>query len=482
MKHLRRMFIVLICLVMIGLNHFSLAANAEGSTGSTKINEILQLLSNNHISGASEDQLTDAAIKGMIDSLHDPYTQYFTKEEESQFLDAVSGRYLGIGIQTEVDGKSIAISDVISGASADQSGLVKGDQLQDVNGNNVTPDNINDLFQKASAGKKEGDTVTLTVIRGAETKQVTVSFKNMEVPIVTSQLLSDGVGYISLLAFSGDADKAFAASLQELKNKGMKSLIIDLRNNGGGYIETARAIASHFIQDQPLMITKDRDGKENTIAVKDGTKAAYPIVILVNGYTASASEVFAGAMQDYKLAQIVGVQTYGKGVTQNVIPLFNGGALKITTEEYYTPNHHPVNHIGIKPDIEASGPAEQLVKAFYAAGAKDVELNLTNAAFKMNNTVFPGYGETQYIRSNNGKTYVSTRLLIAMIAGNVSWDNASSTIYLTKDNKKLSLPIASANIMVRNGISFLDASVFINSFPQLKETHADNSLTLKASH
>jgi carboxyl-terminal processing protease len=250
MKYLQRVIVVFFSLTIVSSNLFSLSVQAEEARGSTKINEILQMIQTYHLSGASEEDLTDAAIKGMVDSLHDPYTEYLTKEEQAKFLTAISGGYLGIGITMAHDDKGVYISEVANGSPAAQVGLLQGDYIHMVNGKTLTFNNMDQLFTEALSGKIEGNTITISIIRDSVTKKYVMPLKHMDYPIVRSLSLPEGVGYVSLSAFSIDADKAFAAALAELESKGMKSLIIDLRNNGGGYIETAKAIASHFMKDQ----------------------------------------------------------------------------------------------------------------------------------------------------------------------------------------------------------------------------------------
>jgi carboxyl-terminal processing protease len=186
-------------------------------------------------------------------------------------------------------------------------------------------------------------------------------------------------------------------------------------------------------------------------------------------------------MQDYKLAKIVGVNTYGKGVTQNMMPVFNGGALKITTEEYFTPNHHPVNHIGIKPGVEARGEVEQFVEAYYAAGAKQIKLNLTKTDYTINQIQFAGYGVEAYIVKGED-IYLPARLIMAILDGNVTWENTTKSLNFSQKKTKASLPSSSKNIVMRDGVSYVSASYIRSHFPQLSWTNKNNIVTLEASH
>jgi carboxyl-terminal processing protease len=477
----RYRLLLTILIIIISISQFSLSAKAEGTDSSTKINEILQMIQTFHLSNASEEELTDAAIKGMVDSLNDPYTEYFTKEEQAKFLNAIDGGYLGIGITLDYDDKGVYISEVAKGSPAAQAGMLKGDYINKINEKKLTYANADQLFDEALSGKVEGNRITLIIDRGGLVKNFTIPLKYMDYPNVRSMSLPEDVGYLALSGFTVDADKAFTTALNGLESKGMKSLIIDLRYNGGGYIETAKAIAAHFLKDQLLMTTSNKDGIENSVMVTGGTKAEYPVIIMVNEYSASASEVFAGAMQDHELAIIVGVNTYGKGVTQNIMPVFNGGALKITTEEYFTPKHHPVNHVGIKPDLEVHGEVAQMIEAYYAAGAKKVQLKLTKTGYSLNQIQFSGYGTEAYIEKEK-EIYLPTSLIMAMLNGNVTWDNATKSVVFTKQAVKAKLSSNSKKIVMRDGISYVSLSYIRSKFPQLSWTYKNSTVTLEASH
>ncbi|QGQ95626.1 S41 family peptidase [Paenibacillus psychroresistens] len=481
MQRYRFICITMLILLIAGLSPFSLSAKAAEADSSSKINEILQMIHTNHLSDASEEDLIEAAIQGMVDSLDDPYTEYFSKDELADYLKAVEGGYLGIGITMAHDENGVYIADVAKASPASQIGLLKGDYIQRINEKKLTFNNSDIVFEEALSGSVEGSKITLSIKRGNEIKSFTIPLKTMDIPTVTAKMLPEGVGYLALSGFTADADKAFTAALNELKSQRMKSLIIDLRYNGGGYIETAKAIAAHFIKDQLLMTIRNKDGLEKPIMVSGGTKADYPIVILVNEYSASASEVFAGAMQDYKLAEIVGVNTYGKGVTQNIMPVYNGGALKITTEEYFTPKDNPVNHIGIKPDHEVKGDVAQMIKAYYAAGAKKVQLKLTKTDYTLNQIQFAGYGVEAYIEKNKD-IFVPTRLIMAIADGVVGWDNESKLMVLTNGKVTTMLATNSVNILMRDGISYVSASYIHSKFPEISWTFINKTVILEASH
>lgn len=485
MKHLQRVLLLLICITISSQSYYSAPVNAKPEDSTAKLNEVLKLIQGFHLSGASEAELADAAIQGMIDYLGDPYTEYYSKKEESQLLELLGGHTLSIGIRIDIENDQLYISDVRVGSPAEQSGLIKGDFLKEINGKQVTVDNIGELL-KAASGKKEGDTITLVIHRKSESKQFIIPFKNMEIPNVTSQWFPESqTGYISLALFTVDTDKAFTTSLQGLEKKGMKSLLLDLRNNGGGYMEAAKQIASHFIKEGVFYHTINRDGEKRSVSLSKGTQVTYPIFILVNEYSASASEVFAGAMQDYKLAQIIGEQTYGKGVIQLILPVLNGGTLKVTTQEYLTPNLHEVHEVGIKPDIEVRGSTEQLVRVLQLSGEKSISLSMSKAELTLNNVSFPRLEpdskSTSFILEKD-HYFIASRLLMAVIGGEAIWDNNTSSVVLSKKDIKLTLSSSSKDMIIRNGVSYVKAAVFAKKFRELSWYIKDGTISLKASH
>ncbi|HEY0828420.1 MAG TPA: S41 family peptidase, partial [Bacilli bacterium] len=305
---------------------------ADTISSHVEVDEIFGLIKNNHVSGISESKLADAAIEGMLSALDDPYTQYFNKNEWEAFADSLERNYVGVGIRVGEDGSGFYVAEVFPNSPAQLAGILKGDYIISADGVLMKGKTITELVSMISG--PAGTTVKVTIAREQKSITFTMKRQKITIPNVTNKTFSEGTGYIRISSFSSDADEAFTAQLEEMKKSGMNSLVVDLRDNPGGYLDTTANMAKHFIKEGTLIHTKDRDSIDNPVKVIGGTPLTIPIVVLVNGNSASASEVLTGFLQDYNLAKVVGTLTYGKGSVQNIFPLSNGGALKITIQEY----------------------------------------------------------------------------------------------------------------------------------------------------
>lgn len=333
-----------------------------GTTGSTSSGSSLiktlesfkTMLEQKYIGEIDEEKLIEGAIKGYVEGLEDPYTEYLTKEEMQDFTEETSGEYVGIGvyITNYKTNNSILVVGVMKGSPALDAGMQAGDIIEKIDGTLYTGEQLNDATRVLKG--QEGTNVKVTIVRDGKEEELNIVRKKITVEHVASQMLEDNIGYIQVDSFdSGVADRA-EEQLNELKEKGAKGIILDLRSNGGGIVDEATGIADLFLnKGETVLITKGKSEKEDeTKAKKDPIIKDIPLVVLVNQGSASASEILAGALKDKYGATIVGMNTYGKGVIQTLYSLSNGGGLKITTEEYYTPNHNKINKVGIKPDVE----------------------------------------------------------------------------------------------------------------------------------
>lgn len=333
-----------------------------GTTGSTSSGSSLiktlesfkTMLEQKYIGEIDEEKLIEGAIKGYVEGLEDPYTEYLTKEEMQDFTEETSGEYVGIGvyITNYKTNNSILVVGVMKGSPALDAGMQAGDIIEKIDGTLYTGEQLNDATRVLKG--QEGTNVKVTIVRDGKEEELNIVRKKITVDHVASQMFEDNIGYIQVDSFdSGVADRA-EEQLNELKEKGAKGIILDLRSNGGGIVDEATGIADLFLnKGETVLITKGKSEKEDeTKAKKDPIIKDIPLVVLVNQGSASASEILAGALKDKYGATIVGMNTYGKGVIQTLYSLSNGGGLKITTEEYYTPNHNKINKVGIKPDVE----------------------------------------------------------------------------------------------------------------------------------
>ena len=305
------------------------------------------------------DKLLDAAMRGMINELDDPYAQYFTEEEYQKLLSDNAGDYVGIGISIQApDETGALVLSVYSGAPAEQAGIQKGDIITKINGNSTAGKSLNEVVKFFSEDETLPD--ELTYLRdGLET---TVSVLRAEIHImrVTSTILSGNIGYLRISEFNGSVATDFQNAIDSFQKQGVKNLIIDLRDNPGGGLNEVLGVAYTMIPKNEVIVSiRSKSGDEDIYKSKGEQQIDMRIVVLVNGNSASASELLTGALKDYGLATIVGTQTFGKGIVQSYFHLSDSnGWAKMTTDAYYTPNGVCIQGIGITPDIVVELPEE----------------------------------------------------------------------------------------------------------------------------
>jgi carboxyl-terminal processing protease len=286
----------------------------------------------------------------MVASLDDPYSVYYTKEEYKKYTDKMKGKYTGIGVVIKTDpadGLAYVIQ-VYDGAPAKEAGLKVGDKLVSADGEKLSGLDLEMVAEKIVG--PEGTYVTLVIIQDG--KQITKKIKRraVEMNMVSQKMIDNEIGMITITQFNGDCVEGFTNAMDDLKKKNAKGVIIDLRNNPGGLLSDVCKILDTLLPAGTIVYTQNKEGKQDVYS-SDANYWEIPMVVLVNGYSASASEVFAGAVQDYGRAKLVGVKTYGKGVVQTILPIEETGAgMKITTSNYYTPKGRNINGTGIIPD------------------------------------------------------------------------------------------------------------------------------------
>ncbi len=299
----------------------------------------------------NEDDLKEGAVRGYVEGLEDPYTEYISKEEMEEYMQDTLGNYVGIGIYmtTNTQNGHIVVLATMKGSPAETAGLKPGDEIIKVNDEDCTTKNSTEVSNKIKG--EEGTTVKLEILRDNQTLTFEVKRENIKVNPVEGKVLSDNIGYIKFTSFDETTAEDFKTKYQDLAKQNIKSLIIDLRNNGGGLVEQAVDIADYFLEkDQVILYEVDKKQNEILEVSENDPIINMPVVILTNENTASASEILAGALKDYGKATIVGTTTYGKGVIQEILTFKDGSGLKITTKEYQTPNHNKINKVGIQPD------------------------------------------------------------------------------------------------------------------------------------
>ncbi len=447
-----------------------------GAATQDQVNEVRQLLEEYHISKPTDEKLSESEIEEMIDALDDPYTQYFSPEELQSFSNAINQSFVGIGIVMSQDDGITYLEDVVPDSPAFKAGLMPGDALVSIDGVAVAGKSI-DAIQIMAAGK-EGTNVNVGVKRGLVKLQFLVARTSMQLPVTTSRLMGSGVGYLRLDSFSADAASKFKSQLQSLEGQGMASLVIDLRGNGGGYVDQAQQIGALFVADGILAHVADRDGKDTPIELH-GEKRDYPVYILVDGGSASATELLSGALQEYGVAKLVGTNTYGKGVIQQLIPVASGGTLKVTVQEYKTPNGKKVDKVGLTPDVAVSGGLQQLLAAYRLAGGGDIRLTVGRGALVVNGVRSPDAGS---VVKKNGVWYVSSRLGAIATESTLSYDAKAKQIVLAKGGTTHRLAASDSHVIVKNGVSYVDVRLLSKWFGSLTWAAAgDGTVTLYES-
>lgn len=454
---IRRMRVIIIAVLLATLM-VPVSASAEKDPIGD-LNEVFQLLENYHISGVEADKLVTDAIEGMIAGLDDPYTVYYTADEWEEYEGATNQDYVGVGMRLTEDTKGVYVVEVFANSPAETAGILKGDYITAVDGQNADGLAMQDLIQFILG--PEGTKVSITVQRGEETLTLECVRAQIHLSAVYSQWFDGGIGYIELNNFSENADVEFIKALSEWQDKEVNGLIIDLRGNPGGYLHTVSNIAEQFIEEGILINTRDRYETSGAYEIVDGKSVNFPVVVMVNEDSASGAEILAGALQDYDIATIVGKNTYGKGSVQRLVPLSSDSVLKLTIEEYLTPLHHPVNNVGIKPDIEVTGAVAQFVTALHTVGLHDLELVSNGNTIKINGNSVSGL--LDYVIEED-EVYVHSRLLAALMNGTIDWHEKRQEVSIATEHVTGTFNTSNVAIKLMSGKSYIALEQFKQVF------------------
>lgn len=324
---------------------------------STKIEMINNKIKSEYFGEVDEEKLSEYALKGYVLGLGDPYSEYFSYDEMQDFTEDTLGNYVGIGVYITKDEekKELIIYDTVKNSPAEQAGLKSGDIIRKVDEKEYTMDDFETIANEIKG--KEGTKVKLVVERDNEELSFEIERKSVELIRVTSQMLENNIGYIYMSTFDGNVAEQIRKEYKDLKSKGATSLIIDIRNNGGGLVEEAIEIGDMLTdKGTTLLIQKDNKDKERIYKAEKDKEIDMNFVLLTNNYSASASEILSAIVKEkVPNGKVVGMTTYGKGVIQTLYTLADGSGLKLTTDEYYTPNHETINKKGITPDYVVEG-------------------------------------------------------------------------------------------------------------------------------
>lgn len=343
----------------IGEVNYTTTSQGDTSTIAATLNNFRKMIEKYYLGEVDNEKLLEGAIKGYIEGLGDEYSEYFTKQELAEYKEDTLGNFVGIGIYMVKDTQKNAIRVLapIKDTPAYKAGILPGDIIYKIDGEVYTGDQMTEASNKIKG--KEGSKVKIEIVREDQTIDLEIQRENIKINHVESKELGNHIGYLKISTFDEGCSEEFKQKYDELKKQNIQSLIIDLRNNGGGIVDEALEIADYMTdKNATLLITKDKNDKEEIKKAKQSKYIDMNIIILTNENTASASEILAGAVKDNNVAKLVGTKTYGKGVIQELLTLNDGSGLKITTNEYYTPNRSKINKVGIEPDEKVELPEE----------------------------------------------------------------------------------------------------------------------------
>jgi len=332
----------------------SLHGSGSDQADISALNHALELADQHYGSSLGNRNLAYAAIAGMMDSLHDRWTVFMSPKDFRSLNEGLDGgNFAGVGIVLDVDpaSKSLLVVQTIDGGPADKAGLQAGDVITNVDAKSTQGLSIEQ--DSALIRGKAGTTVQLTVLRKGAPKAMTfqITRETIHAPSVRERVVNDDIGYVQVLVFGLTTGQELTAAMEKLEKQGVKGIILDLRNNGGGYLNAAIDVSSLFIPEGPIVSIDARTKPLTTYDAENTALPTLPLAVLVNEFTASASEITSGAIQDSGAGVLIGTKTFGKGVVQTIYPLPDGSAIKITTARYLTPSGRDINAIGIQPDI-----------------------------------------------------------------------------------------------------------------------------------
>ena len=300
-------------------------------------------------------KLEDGIYAGMMNGLGDPYTVYYTKEEYKALNEDTEGKYSGIGavVSQNPNTKIITIVKIFDNSPANDAGLQVGDIIYKIDGEEVAGTDM-DILVKTKIRGEEGTSFKMTVLRGDERKEVELDLtrRSIEVETVAGKMLDNNIGYIAVSQFDAVTSEQFKSNIESLQSQGMTNLIVVLRGNPGGFLVQVVVMVDYIMPDGLVLYTEDKYGKREEYYSDGSHELKIPMVVLVNENSASASEVFTATFRDFEWGTVVGKTTFGKGIVQNVLPLGDGTAVKITTQHYYPPSGYDLHKVGIKPDLE----------------------------------------------------------------------------------------------------------------------------------
>lgn len=346
-----------------------------GSEVEGKLNAIDSVLESFYFGDVDDETAKDNIYKAYLSSYGDKYTMYYTADEYKALKESTNGKFYGIGAVCQLSGEGgVLLVDVYDNGAGYQAGLRSGDRVVNVDGRDITGMELSSAVALIKGDK--GTSVTLEVIRGTERLTFSAVRDAVEAKTVSYTLLDNNIGYLSISQFEEVTTKQFKAAVEDLQSQGMKGLVIDIRNNPGGLLDTVVGMLKYMLPDGLIVYTEDKQGNRKEYKGQDNDEFNLPLAVIVNGNSASASEIFAGAIQDYGKGTIIGTQTYGKGIVQTVKPLTDGSAIKFTIAKYFTPKGQDIHGKGVTPDRVVEYDTDADVDTQLDAAIKNVEAQI----------------------------------------------------------------------------------------------------------
>jgi carboxyl-terminal processing protease len=334
----------------LGLIYYALGFNEQGFSNLMRFITAYRFIETKYVNDTDDVKLIDGAIDGMVKSLNDPHSNYLSPKMYKTLMEQTEGSFAGIGVVMGMDNEQkIHIVGIMENSPGQKAGLQEGDEILAVDGVPVTQIAFDEVA--AHVRGQAGTDVVLTIMRDNANQDITITRDNIKLKTVGHKMLDNNIGYIQIVSFSEDTANEFNEAYNDLKNQGMKALVLDLRNNPGGLLTTCVEIAKKLVPKGEIVSIVDKQGNKETYS-SSLEAPEYPLVVLINKNSASASEILSGAIQDTKTGTIIGNTSYGKGSVQTILPMFEDDAVKLTIAKYYTPSGRSIDGTGITPDIE----------------------------------------------------------------------------------------------------------------------------------
>ncbi|WP_289130344.1 S41 family peptidase [uncultured Megamonas sp.] len=334
----------------LGLIYYALGFNEQGFSNLMRFITAYRFIETKYVNDTDDVKLIDGAIDGMVKSLNDPHSNYLSPKMYKTLMEQTEGSFAGIGVVMGMDNEQkIHIVGIMENSPGQKAGLQEGDEILAVDGVPVTQMAFDEVA--AHVRGQAGTDVVLTIMRDNANQDITITRDNIKLKTVGHKMLDNNIGYIQIVSFSEDTANEFNEAYNDLKNQGMKALVLDLRNNPGGLLTTCVEIAKKLVPKGEIVSIVDKQGNKETYS-SSLEAPEYPLAVLINKNSASASEILSGAIQDTKAGTIIGNTSYGKGSVQTILPMFEDDAVKLTIAKYYTPSGRSIDGTGITPDIE----------------------------------------------------------------------------------------------------------------------------------